>query len=75
MHWSETRELFNRTTGDSEKWWRLTSLRSMLELKGRDILADVEHNPNDGFNLIVLEAVDEALFSRRICEESYLLSP
>jgi len=36
-------------------------LRSMLELKGRDILINIGYHPDDGFNLIMLEAVDEAL--------------
>ena len=36
-------------------------LRSMFELKGRDILANIDYHPDDGFNLIMLEAVDEAL--------------
>ena len=36
-------------------------LRSMLELKGRDILANIDYHPDDEFNLIMLEAVDEAL--------------
>jgi len=33
----------------------------MLELKGRDILVDIDYHPDDEFNLIMLEAVDEAL--------------
>jgi len=36
-------------------------LRSMLELKGRDILVDIDYHPDDEFNSIMLEAVDEAL--------------
>ena len=36
-------------------------LRSMLELKGRDILVNIDYHPCDEFNLIMLEAVDEAL--------------
>ena len=36
-------------------------LRSMLELKGRDILVNIDYHPDDGFNSIMLEAVDEAL--------------
>ena len=36
-------------------------LRSMLEHKGRDILANIDYYPDDEFNLIMLEAVDEAL--------------
>ena len=36
-------------------------LRSMLELKGRDILVNIDYHSYDGFNLIMLEAVDEAL--------------
>ena len=36
-------------------------LRSMLELKGRDIPVNIDYHPDDGFNLIMLEAVDEAL--------------
>ena len=36
-------------------------LRSMLELKGRDILVNIDYHLCDEFNLIMLEAVDEAL--------------
>ena len=36
-------------------------LRSMLELEGRDILVDIDYHPDDEFNLVMLEAVDEAL--------------
>ena len=36
-------------------------LRSMLELKGRDILVNIDYHPDDEFNLVMLEAVDEAL--------------
>ena len=36
-------------------------LRSMLELRGRDILIDIDYHPDDEFNSIMLEAVDEAL--------------
>ena len=36
-------------------------LRSMLELKERDTLANIDYHPDDEFNSIMLEAVDEAL--------------
>ena len=36
-------------------------LRSMFELEGGDILANIDYHPDDEFNLVMLEAVDEAL--------------
>jgi len=36
-------------------------LRSMLELEERNTLANIDYHPDDEFNLIMLEAVDEAL--------------
>jgi len=36
-------------------------LRSMLELEERNALANIDYHPDDEFNLVMLEAVDEAL--------------
>ena len=36
-------------------------LRSMLELEERNALANIEYHALDEFNLVMLEAVDEAL--------------